>query len=84
MPFHRLTRRQHQIADMICLDGMTVVAIAQRLEMPIATARAHVRGIAQRLSNPHGLPAYRLIQSYSAARKLAVADELNAQRSAVA
>lgn len=73
MPFDRLTPRQSEIADLICLDGLSVVAIARRLEMPIATARTHVRDIAQRLANPHGLPAYRLILSYAPARRLAEA-----------
>jgi DNA-binding NarL/FixJ family response regulator len=65
--FDRLTPRQREIAD-LCLKGLSVVALAQRLGMPIATARAHVRAIAQRLPNPNGLPAYRLIRSYSPQR----------------
>lgn len=69
--FDRLTPRQSEIADLICLHGLSVVAIARRLQMPIATARTHVRDIAQRLANPHGLPAYRLILSYAPARRLA-------------
>lgn len=74
MPFDRLTPRQSEIADLICLHGLSVVAIARRLHMPIATARTHVRDIAQRLANPHGLPAYRLILSYAPARRLAEAE----------
>jgi hypothetical protein len=71
MPFGRLTPRQQQIADLICLERLSVVAIAKRLAMPLATARAHVRAIAQRLANPHGLPAYKLIESYAPARRIA-------------
>ena len=67
MPFGRLTARQRQVADLICRRGLSVVAVARELGMPISTARAHVRAIAQRLANPHGLPAYRLIQSYAPA-----------------
>jgi DNA-binding NarL/FixJ family response regulator len=73
VPFGRLTPRQRQIADLICLDGLSVVAVARRLGMPIATARSHVKSIAQRLANPHGLPAYRLIESYGQARRVAAA-----------
>lgn len=71
MPFSRLTPRQREISDLICVEKLSVVAIAKRLKMPLSTARAHVRGIAQRLPNPHGLPAYRLIRSYSAACRAA-------------
>jgi len=60
-----LTPRQRQIADLICREQLSVVAIAHRLEMSLATARAHVRAIAQRLPNPNGLPAYRLIRTYA-------------------
>lgn len=71
MSFRRLTPRQREVADLICLHGLSVVAISRQLEMPLATARTHVRDIAQRLPNPHGLPAYRLILSYAPARRLA-------------
>jgi hypothetical protein len=64
MPFRRVTKRQLQIAELIWA-GLTVVAIARRLNMRIATARSHVRDLAVKLPNPHGLPAYRLIQSYN-------------------
>lgn len=73
MPFRRLTPRQQQVADLICLEQLSVVSIAARLVMPLSTARAHVRAIAQRLANPHGLPAYKLIESYAPARRLAAA-----------
>jgi DNA-binding NarL/FixJ family response regulator len=64
-PLEGLTPRQRQIADLIRIKGLSVVAIAGELGMPIATARAHVRGIARRLPNPNGLPAYRLIRTYA-------------------
>lgn len=71
MPFNHLTPRQREIADLICLHKLTCVAIARRLNSPVATVRSHVRGIAARLANPHGLPAYKLIESYASARRLA-------------
>jgi DNA-binding CsgD family transcriptional regulator len=63
MPLRRVTKRQLEVAELIWA-GLTVVAVARRLNMPIATARSHVRDLAVKLPNPHGLPAYRLIQSY--------------------
>lgn len=60
-----LSPRQRQVVELICRERLSVVDVARRLQMPIATARAHVRAIGRRLANPHGLPAYRLIQSYA-------------------
>lgn len=69
MTFQHLTPRQRQIADLICLHGLSVVAIAKRLRIQVTTARFHVRAIAERIPNPHGLPAYRLIRSYGPVRR---------------
>lgn len=71
MPFSRLTPKERDVADLICLHGLSVVAVAHRLHMSIKTARAHTRSIAGKLANPHGLPAVKLIQSYRALRLLA-------------
>lgn len=64
MAFHHLTPRQREIADLICLHDMSIVAVAQQLRMPVATVRAHVRDIAIRLPNPYGYPAKMLIRSF--------------------
>lgn len=70
MPFSRLTPRQRVVTDLL-LSGLTVVAVARLLGITIGTARAHTHTIAQRLANPHGLPAVKLIMSYAPARRAA-------------
>lgn len=60
---NRLTPRQHQLVALL-VDRHTVAEAARALGISIHTARAHVRSIANRVPNPHGLPAHRLIVSY--------------------
>lgn len=38
--------------------------ISRDIGSSVATVRAHVRTIAKKLPNPHGLPAARLIRHY--------------------
>lgn len=44
--------------------GQSIVHIARDIGSSVATVRAHVRAIAKKLPNPHGLPAARLIREY--------------------
>lgn len=59
----RITPRQRQLVDLL-IEKRSIAAAARELGMSIHTARHHVRDIALRVPNPHGLPAHRLILSY--------------------
>lgn len=79
MPFrrHRITPRERQLAEWICRhprDGHRpprMEDVARALEMELATAKAHLRSLALKLPNPHGLPAQRLVFSFRDALLLA-------------
>ncbi|MBA3852918.1 MAG: hypothetical protein C0503_00805 [Gemmatimonas sp.] len=62
-----LTKRELQIATLIG-EGATVVQVARAIACPLSTVRVHVRAIARKLPNPHGLPAARLIRRWHSAR----------------
>lgn len=59
----RLTPRELTIASRIA-SGASIVQISRDIGSSVATVRAHVRTIAKKLPNPHGLPAARLIRHY--------------------
>jgi hypothetical protein len=48
-----------------------MVEVAARLGCTVATAKAHLRTLAIKLPNPHGLPAQRLVRSLESAMALA-------------
>lgn len=76
MPFRRLTARERQVAEEICRRDAQgrfpdMRDVAKRLGMKTSTAKAHLRTLALRLPNPHGLPAQRLVRSFEPAMRLA-------------
>lgn len=76
MPFRRLTERERQVAEEICRRNargrfQTMEEVAKRLGMRTATAKSHLRTLALRLPNPHGLPAQRLVRSFESVMRSA-------------
>jgi hypothetical protein len=68
VPFSRVTPRERQVAREMCRRGSTgqfptMVDVAKRLGCTVGTAKAHLRTLAIKLPNPHGLPAQRLVRS---------------------
>jgi len=63
-----MTPRERQVAREMCRRGPhgrlpTMPEVAKRLGVSVATAKAHLRSIAVKLPNPHGLPAQRLVRA---------------------
>jgi ATP/maltotriose-dependent transcriptional regulator MalT len=63
-----MTNREREVARELCNPGPdgrlpTMLEVSNRLGVSLATAKAHLRSIARKLPNPHGLPAQRLVRS---------------------
>ena len=84
MPWGRLTKRQQELADLLCLNRLSVAAAARHLGISTRTAYAHVRAIADRLPLPPGYhelepeqrpTALQRILAYAPSRRTAAALE---------
>lgn len=65
-----MTPREKEVAEAIARRDAsgrypTLGEVAQRLGVKVSTVNAHLRTLSLKIPNPHGLPAQRLVRSWT-------------------